>query len=721
MPIPLSTALAVALLSPPAAPPVAPQDDPPARALSLELTAAPRLAGTPGSLRAVEMVQRVLQQAGWTVEIDERVVLLSLPRRLELEFFEDQGREESFRLRLDRFDPDAIPAGDLPLFNAWSAEGEVRGEVVDAGHGTRADFETLLAARIDLAGKVALCRYGGGYRGIKVELAQEYGCAGVLLFSDPDDDGAAKGPTWPAGPWKPAGEAQRGAVGPMARGPGDVTTPGFASPPPGADLPAGRLRLGGETLAARLPAILVLPIGAADAALLLERLSMRRVRNADGTRVSLRLGPGPVSVRMAVDAPRELRTIRNVIGRLPGTRSGVVMAGNHRDAWVRGAHDAGSGTVSLLRAAQHLGQRVDAGWRPQSGITLAFWDGEESGLIGSTEWGEAHATELREHCLVYVNGDAVVSGLQFRASGTPGLEGVLARSLARVRLPHEPERTLLEPWLEAAGDHPPRLGLPGSGSDFTVFLHHLCLPVLDIGFHGNAGGQYHTAFDDFLMMERFLDPGWVGHETAGLLLAELLGELSALGPLAFDDAGAATEMARHARAAADWLGEQRAERLAAAFDALAQSVSGYWRAWRAASDFVGDDASDSWTLFLQAASRAENAAALSSLHTTHLPPRFYQGLADDRGLAGREWFQNPLWAPGLEAGYGSETFPGLRRSAEDTGASANTDPHAAPVEAVQAAAPVEVAVTELVERIDALQAAWRTATAALSISDGEGE
>ena len=698
-------ALAAALVLLPSA---APQDGhPPARALSLELTAAQRLAGTRVSLRGAAFVQRVLEEAGFQVQVDERVVLLSLPRRIALTFREDAARREPFHERIERFDPDAHPPGDVPPFNAWTASGTAVGEVVDAGRGTRADFERLRAARIDLAGKVALCRYGGGYRGIKVALAQEFGCAAVLLYSAPADDGAERGPVWPQGPWKPPHEAQRGAIGPMARGPGDPSTPGFPSPAPGEALPAGRERLAGQALAERLPAILATPIGAGEAALLLERLALRRVLQPDGSRASERLGPGPVTVELTVDAPRELRPIRNVIGRLAGARPEYVLAGNHRDAWVRGAHDAGSGTVSLLRAAQHLDARRRAGWRPAVGIALAFWDAEESGLIGSTEWGEARETELGERCVAYVNADAVVSGLALSVSGAPGLEGVLARALSQVSEPTAPgggapggapggeppgERTLLDQWREAA-EGVPRLSLPGSGSDFTVFLHHLGIPVLDLSLRGNGGGHYHTAFDDFAVMDRFLDPGWVGHETAGRLLAALIGELATLGRLAIDDAWAAGELARHAEEGADWMGAERARKLSAALRLLSRTAALSWTEWRRLHALVGSPELGplgTWPSFLETLSRPQNRAALEAGLSEELPPPLPRALLRPAGLEGRPWYRNPLWAPGLETGYGAETFPRLRAAA-----------------AAGDGAALEAAHAELVGGVEALAARWQ--------------
>ena len=283
--------------------------------------------------------------------------------------------------------------------------------------------------------------------------------------------------------------------------------------------------------------------------------------------------------------------------------------------------------MSLLLAAEQLGQRARNGWRPANGIALAFWDAEEFGLIGSTEWGEAHAEELRRHGLAYVNGDAVVSGLTFRASGTPGLRGTLRAALERVPDPGAPGRSLWDQW-RGEGEEEPRLGLPGSGSDYTVFLHHLGLPVLDISFGGNPGGQYHTAYDDFPMMDRFLDPDWQGHETAGRFLAELLTLLAERGRDAFDDADAARGMARTARSAGrQWLPETHATAIAEAFEALASTIE---------------------------SSRARSA-----------PVAFYRALETPEGLPDRPWYRNPLWAPGLETGYAAESFPLLRRAADE--------------------------------------------------------
>lgn len=623
---------------------------PPSQALLRELCQQPRVAGTPTSQRAIDMVARVLGESGFQVSLDRREVLLSLPRRLSIQAFADGDTTSPMVSRIWNYDPDAIPAGDIPPFNAWSASGLVQAEILDVGYGLRADFERLKDARIKIEGTIAIARYGKGYRGSKLSLAEEFGCVGMLLFSDPKDDGAGKGATWPQGPWKSPNDAQRGSVGPMDRVLGDPSTPGFPSPEPDRNVGEGRTRLADFALAQALPKIPCMPIGAADATLILADLGRRRLPDASGKMQSVAIGPGPITVQLEVDAPRELRTITNVIGSLQGTGPGVVMAGNHRDAWVRGAQDAGSGTVTLLRAAQHLAAQVEAGWKPKSTIYLAFWDAEEQGLIGSTEWVESHADSLSESLHLYINADAAVSGPNFRASGSPGLEPYLAKALFDMQNAEDATGPF-PTWLTKEGGIR-KFGLPGSGSDFAPFLHHLGLPVIDLSFSGNRGGQYHTAFDDVSIVERYLDPGYTNHELAGRTVAAMLSTASEMGRTLFSDNYAARDWARRAREASDWMGARQANGIASAFDRLATTAE------KAKKDVP-------------------------------LPPMLYRGLLRTEGLPNRAWFRNALWTPDQATGYGSKSFPVMHKYIdEDSPDSLNSE------------------VTRLIQEIDALNQAW---------------
>jgi N-acetylated-alpha-linked acidic dipeptidase len=623
------------------------------RELLRELCETTRLAGTRASQVAAHQVARRLEAAGWRAELEPRVVMLTYPRRTEIAVF-DGDATTPLSTRIDSFDPDRVPTGDVPLYNAWSASGRVRGPVVDAGRGLRADFERLRSAGVELAGTVALCRYGGCYRGIKVDLAAQYGCAAVLLWSDPKSDGAGRGPTWPTGPWKPAHEAQRGSISPMGRTPGDPSTPGWPSPRPG----ESARRLTDAELAEALPRIPCAPIGAAEAELLLAELGPRSFLDEDGRTVEEPIGPGPRQALVDIHAPRELRTIWNVIGTLAGEQDEFVLAGAHRDAWVHGANDNASGCVVLLRTAQELGARARDGWKPARTIRLAFWDAEEFGLIGSTEWGEAHADELRARCVAYVNSDVAASGPKFGgASGTPGMLGSLEPVLRRVTgVAGQP---LWDEWIARTPD--PDLSLPGSGSDFAVFVHHLGIPFVEVGFGGNGGGQYHTGFDDVPVVERFLDPGYVGHELSAKLHVDLLVELAQRGHAAFDGREAALRMQREAlalmvEAGADAALAAVANQLAVAFGETAEALREH------------PDAGRTWL----------------------------RDLAIEAGIPGREWHKNVLWTSGLEDGYGAETFPTLR--AVRGGGAERSNAAAAPILAglarIRAAAAPESAAAE---------------------------
>ncbi len=311
----------------------------------------------------------MLREAGFAVEIDEREVLLGLPRAINFSVLRGPNDPRPLLERHETFDPDALPPTDVPKCLGWAKSGSARGAAVDAGYGTRADFERLEAAGVALRGTLALMRYGRCYRGIKVDMAARFGCAGALLFSDPADDGAGKGPVWPEGPWKPDWDAQRGSISPMGRAPGDPSTPGWGSAHPGE---AHARRLSEAEYDAALPTIPAIPIGARDALLILANLATRTLADEKGESTTRAIGPGPALVQLTLEQPRDLRRIRNVIARLPGEEERTVIAGAHRDAWVRGANDDGSGVVVLLRAGQRLGARARAGWKPKNTITLCL-------------------------------------------------------------------------------------------------------------------------------------------------------------------------------------------------------------------------------------------------------------------------------------------------------------------------------------------------------------
>jgi N-acetylated-alpha-linked acidic dipeptidase len=500
----------------------------------------------------------------------------------------------------------------------------------------------------------------------------------------------------------------------MGHIPGDPSTPGWAS---GKHGDASVKRVGKKELDEALPRIPCIPIGSRDAKTIQSKLGPVETKDKDGKPRTERLGPGPVQVHLVVDQPRDLRTLYNVVARLPGESEQCVIAGAHRDAWVRGANDDGAGTVLMLRAAQHLGRRAMAGWKPKCTILICLWDAEEFGMIGSTEWGEAKAEWLAQNAIAYVNADTGVSGPHFRgASGTPGLLGTLKDVLQRVPAAPSAEatapKTLWDEWCDSIKARSkdkvsePRLSLPGSGSDFAVFLHHLSLPVLQFGFGDSESGQYHTTFDDFAVVDRYIDPGFVGHEIAGQFAAELLAELSERGSASFRPGEAAAELARRAREAADDIAPEPLAAVASegatgsdgadastvhidpAVEHLAQMlrlVSDKLAALSKASEAAGSNAAprDNSTDASRATTPRDNTTDTNRKLTAGATAKdgggpsdagsggaraiyFYSALALPDGLPGRPWYRNRLWTPGLEDGYGSETFPTLRLAAKES-------------------------------------------------------
>ena len=386
-----------------------------------------------------------------------------------------------------------------------------------------ADFDKLKQMNVDVRGKIVIVRYGENFRGVKVFVAQERGAAGVIIYSDPKDDGYYRGDAYPKGPWRPASGVQRGSVGFMFQFPGDPTTPGVASTP---GLPDSKRVSPAES--EQLPKIPVTPLSYADASPILEHLggppSPREWQGA--LPFTYHVGPGPAKIRMHLKQDYQFRTIWDVVGKIRGASSPDewVVAGNHRDAWVYGAVDPNSGTAAMLEAVHGLGELLKSGWKPKRTIVIGSWDAEEEGLIGSTEWGEDHAEELG-NADAYFNMDVAVSGKKFGASGVPTLKEFIREIAKSVASPQG--GTVYDAWKKsnAAGaesNHPQEtaiyhpnamqndvpVGDLGSGSDYTVFLQHLGVPSTDISSSGDYG-VYHSTFDDFTWFKKFGDPDFL--------------------------------------------------------------------------------------------------------------------------------------------------------------------------------------------------------------------
>ena len=642
-----------------------------ARQWSAWLTEEPHVAGTPQQRRVAEYLAERLRAFGIEAELVRYDVFLNYPKRVALRLTEPVETElaliEDFHAR----DKDSAGQGVLPGFHGYGASGRASGQVVYANYGTREDYDHLEQLGVSVDGRVVLARYGRVFRGLKVWEAEKRGAAGVVLYSDPADDGYMQGDPYPEGPMRPPSAIQRGSVQFLSLQPGDPSTPGYAS--------VGRARRVPRDEMRNAPRIPSLPIGYGEAEKVLRLLGGPRVPDdwQGGLPFAYHLGPGGASLALEVEMDEGLRPIFNVIGRIPGSDQPDrwVILGNHADAWTFGAADPNSGTASWLETARALGAARRAGWQPRRTIVLASWDAEEYGLVGSTEWGEALASELAEKTVAYVNLDSSVTGSRLRLGGTPSLRDLAREVAAAVPEPLEGdsvaaawETAQRRSWAREAPvdlDRPgesfePRLAALGSGSDYTVFLDHLGIPCLNFNFSGSYG-VYHSMYDNLYWMESFGDPRFVYHAVAarfyGLLAMRLAG--ADVVPLRF------ASYARVLRRDLDQLRRKavRAARQPASPDskrpaALEPDFSSILAALDEL-EAAGASVDASGDRIVSSQDRSAAARLNESLI------RIERAFTDGAGLPGRPWFRHLLYAPGLTTGYAPWPFPELAQAVEE--------------------------------------------------------
>ena len=636
-----------------------------ARQWLFALTEEPHVAGTAAEKKVADYVADRFKEFGFQTETVKYDVFLNHPKNVTLRM--TIPRDEKLSLVEDVYakDKDSSTQGQFPSFHGYGASGKASGQIVYVNYGAPADFERLKAMGIPVAGKIVLVRYGGPFRGLKVKEAQDRGAAGVLIYSDPADDGYIKGDIYPEGPMRPPSAIQRGSVLFLSHVPGDPSTPGYASTDSARRLTRDQMQ--------NVPKIPSLPIAYREAEKLMRELGGNRVPDTwqGALPFTYHLGPGPASVEMDIEYDEGLKPIYNVIARIPGTvePDRWVVMGNHRDAWTPGAVDPNSGTAAMLEAARGFSAALKAGWKPRRTILLCSWDAEEYGLVGSTEWAEEHAAELQTKTVAYVNVDVAVNGPDFGASGTPSLRDIVRQVIAEVPEPRRGgvigtawEQRLKETWASSApvtfsgaeSQFELQLGRLGSGSDYTVFLDNLGIPSVDFGFSGGYG-VYHSVYDNFFWMSHFGDPEFLYHQAAARFYG-LLGMRLATAkvvPLRFANYGTAlmedldalrTDVVRRARVA-------QGAAFKPDFTAIAAAVSEIEAAGREV-DKVADRLAAS-----------DNNAALSKLNDALI--QVERGFLNNDGLPNRPWFRHQLIAPGLTTGYAPWPFPGLREALEN--------------------------------------------------------
>ena len=613
------------------------------------LTAAPHVAGTPEDHQTAEYVARKFRDAGLETEIVPYRVLTNWPKVVRVEAYDPTGRllmSGPTREHVDGDPYDNDPRIIMP-FNGSSGSGDVTAEVVYANYGRLQDFNELAARHIDLHGKIVICRYGDNFRGVKVFLAEQRGAAGVLIYSDPQDDGYYKGDSWPNGPWRPATGVQRGSVQYLFKYPGDPETPGFAST---LDLPASaRKSPYGDQ-----PHIISIPLSYHDAAPILEALKGPTVpQNWQGALpFHYHIGPGGVKVHLVSDQDYQRRIIWDVIGTIQGSEypGDPVILGNHRDAWVFGAVDPNSGTAAMLEAIHGLGDLLKHGWRPKRTILFCSWDAEEEGLIGSTEWVEQHE-QMLQNAVAYFNVDVGVSGPNFSAAAVPSLKQFI-RDVTR-SVPSPLGGTVYDQWKldryhgdrHRGSDAAPEaedvdIGDLGSGSDYTSFLQHVGVPSTDIGSEGPYG-VYHSAFDDFAWFTFNADP----HFDYLRQMARVFG----LEALRMADADVLPyDYVTYAREISDYIDAARKK---AAGDGLASLD---FTSALAAASRLQTAAEKAYAL--QSAASGDLAGlnrALRQTETDFISPA---------GLPNRPWFKHTIYAPGEYTGYAAVVIPGVNEA-----------------------------------------------------------
>ncbi|KAL2353432.1 peptidase M28 [Cryomyces antarcticus] len=566
-------------------------------------------------------------------------------------------------------DPTTGLPNRIPTFHGYSASGNVTAQYVYVNYGTYQDYEDLVKAKVDLAGKIALIKYGGIFRGLKIKRASELGMIGAVIYSDPGDDGAVTSEngteTYPEGPAREPSSVQRGSAQYLSVAPGDPTTPGYPSLP-------GVPR---QSVNGSIPDIPSIPISYLDALPLLKALNGHGPKASSFGKewhtgglgykgVEYNIGPSPPNLALNLVNEQEYVTtpMWNVIGIINGTiPDEVVILGNHRDAWiVGGAGDPNSGSAALNEVIRSFGVALQKGWKPLRTIVFASWDGEEYGLIGSTEWVEEYIPWLSHAAVAYLNVDVGTTGSHFTAAAAPLLNKALIEITQLVPSPNQTVagQTVGDVW----NGH---IRTMGSGSDFTAFQDFAGIPCVDMGFNagpGDAVYHYHSNYDSFAWMDRFGDPGFHYHVTITKLWALLAAKIVETPVVQFN----ATD---YAVALAGYLDSVKAKgtalsadpdifafrnltaaianlhAAAATFDAHASSVS--HRAFHASTSVP-------WYSFY---SRARLYAAVRSVNTKYktLERQFLYA----PGLDGRAWFKHVVFAPGLWTGYAGATFPGL--------------------------------------------------------------
>lgn len=620
-----------------------------------DVTSRPHVAGSPGSMAVVEKLTQALKDAGLQTEIHEFNVHLSTPRSISVQLTEPV--QESLDVTEPPSPDDAASShGELgPAFVAYSASGTVTAPVVYVNYGLPGDYEQLESAGVDVKGKIAIARYARSHRAVKVHTAEQRGAAALVLYSDPADDGFARGLTWPEGPWRADFQAQSGNAKYSWFWHGDPLTPGVGAR-------AGAPAID-PAVAPTLPKIPVVVLSSRHAERILSHLQGAAVPAGfqGGLPFTYRLGPGPAVVKLDVQMENGRRPIRNVVARITGRDPDRwVVMGTHHDAWTFGGMDPGTGLAAVYETARGLAALQKRGWTPERSILFAFWDAEEFGLIGSTEYAEAFAEELRAKAVCYVNTDLFMRG-RFDGGGTPSLRDFVVEVTKDVE--HwSGTGTVYDEWRATEWRRQPperrrrgqagfevELGALGSGADFVAFQDYLGLPTLQMEFDFEGSyGTYHSRYDTRQFVERFADPGFSVARTVTRLLGLTAMRLANAEILPFRYSHYGKTIGGFLDVADGWArdGDGR--------QAIALDLS---RAKRLADEIARKAAALEQRLQRRLSGGSLTAPALRDVNDRLA--RMEQELLDDSGSPSERWYRHVIYGWNIYSLYEGQPLPGL--------------------------------------------------------------
>src|SRR5580692_5748081 len=654
------------------------------------LSARPHHVGSPYDKDNAEWMLARFKEFGFDAHIETFSVLFPTPKERVVELLEPT----KFRAKLQEpavpGDPTSSQMSEqLPTYNAYSVDGDVTAPLVYVNYGNREDYEQLDRLGISVKGAIVIARYGEGWRGIKPKVAGEHGAIGCIIYSDPRDDGYFQGDDYPKGGWRPKDGVQRGSVMDTDY-PGDPLTPGV-----GATADAKRLSISEAKTITKIP---VLPISYADALPLLSALAgpVAPEKWRGALAITYHIGPGPAKVHLKVASNWDLKPVNDVIAIMKGseTPDQWVIRGNHFDGWVNGADDPLSGMAAVLEEARRLGELHKQGWNPRRTIIYCAWDGEEPGLLGSTEWVETHGDELQKHAVAYINSDSNGRGF-FHAGGTHDLEHLIndvTRDIEdpekhipvqqRARLQQIARAKNAEERAEIRKSNDVRISALGDGSDYTAFQDHAGISALNIGYGGeNDANAYHSIYDDFSWYTKFIDSDF----SYGRALAQTGGttvmRLADADVIPYEFTGMAetiakyvTELEKQLKDKQEEIGEHNLELKEGVFNAIADprktSVPPPQETTPPYMNFAplknGVEAVKHSAEHYQAAvvkalapdAPALSAQVLESLNTDLL--KIQRTFLAERGLPERPWFKHQVYAPGAYTGYGAKPIAAVR-------------------------------------------------------------